>query len=72
MKSKITLLDYLLAIPVAIHFWYVKHFDRSERCKDSPDGMHFYIVKGGILGVCKYCGKIEMPKRDARGARVSK
>jgi len=57
-KSKITLLDYLLAIPVAIYFWCAEHLDRSNRCKLSPDGTHFFIAKD-MKPQCKWCGKIE-------------
>jgi len=53
--SKITLLDYLLAIPVAIYFWCAEHLDRSARCKKSPDGTHFFIAKD-MKGQCKWCG----------------
>lgn len=53
-----TLLDYLLAIPVAIYFWCAEH--SSERCKESPDGTHFYIVQDFKKGQCKWCGKIDI------------
>lgn len=66
MKSEITLLDYLLAIPVAIFFWCAEHLDRSNRCKDSPNGTCFFACKD-LKNQCKWCGKIEIPKRDARG-----
>ncbi|GAI57939.1 unnamed protein product [marine sediment metagenome] len=66
MKSEITLLDYLLAIPVAIYFWCAEHLDKSERCKKSPKGTHFFIAKD-FKSQCKWCGRIEVPKRDARG-----
>lgn len=66
MKFKITLLDYLLAIPLAIYFWCALHLDRSERCEKSPDGTHFYICKD-MKNQCTWCGEIAMPKRDARG-----
>ncbi len=58
MKSKITFIDYSLAIPVAVYFWWAGHFDRSDKCKLSPDGMHFYIAKD-MKPQCKWCGKIE-------------
>ncbi len=61
MRSKITLVDYLLAIPVAIYFWCAKRLDRSERCEDSPDGTHFYIVRD-MKKQCKWCGRIEVPR----------
>jgi len=57
-KSEITLLDYLLAIPVAIYFWCAEHLARANRCKDSPDGTHFIIVKD-FKKQCRWCGKIE-------------
>jgi len=57
-KSEITLLDYLLAILVAVYLWCAEHLNRSERCKLSPDRMHFYISKDG-KPQCKWCGKIE-------------
>ena len=57
-EDKLTLLDYLLAIPVAIYFWCAEHLDRSNRCKDSPDGTCFTICKD-YKKQCKYCGKIE-------------
>ena len=57
-KTEITLLDYLLAIPVAIYFRCAAHLARSERCKLSPDGTHFYICKD-MKTQCKWCGKIE-------------
>jgi hypothetical protein len=52
------LLDYLLAIPVAIYFWCAEHLDRSNRCKDSPDGTHFPICKD-LKNQCKWCGSLD-------------
>ncbi len=66
MKSEITLLDYLLGIPIAIYFWCAKYLDRSDRCKDSPDGTCFAICKD-FKKQCRYCGKIEFPQKDAGG-----
>jgi len=57
-EDKLTLLDYLLAIPVAIYFWCAEHLDRSNRCEDSPDGTCFTICKD-MKKQCKYCGKVE-------------
>jgi hypothetical protein len=56
--SKITLLDYLLAIPVAIYFWCSEHFAWPDRCKKSPDGTHFYICKD-FKDQCKWCGSLD-------------
>ena len=69
MKSKITLVDYLLAIPVAIYFWCAKYLDRSERCKDSPDGSCFYTCRD-MKKSCKWCGRIEGHDRDASGGKI--
>ena len=60
MKSDITVLDRLLAIPLAIYFWCALHLDRSDRCEKSPDGTHFTIVKD-FKKQCKWCGKIGGP-----------
>jgi len=57
MKSEITLLDYLLAIPISIYFWCAKYSDKL-RCKESPDGACFFICKD-FKKQCKWCGKIE-------------
>ncbi|MBA7533350.1 hypothetical protein ES705_25588 [subsurface metagenome] len=57
-NSKITLLDHLLAIPVAIYFWFAQHLDRSDRCKLSPDGTHFPICKD-FKTQCKWCGSLD-------------
>ncbi|GAI63583.1 unnamed protein product, partial [marine sediment metagenome] len=57
-KSKITLLDYLLAIPVAIYFWCAEHLAKSDRCKKSPDGTHFFIAKD-MKSQCKWCGSLD-------------
>ena len=61
MKSEITTVDYLWAIPIAVYFWCAQWFDRAERCEDSPDRTHFYIAKD-MKKQCKWCGKIEEPK----------
>lgn len=61
MKNRVTPIDYLLAIPVAIYFWCAEHLDRSERCKDSPDGTCFVICKD-FKKQCKWCGKTEMAR----------
>lgn len=66
MKSEVTLMDHLLAIPVAIYFWCAERLDRSNRCKDSPDGTCFFIRRD-FKSQCKWCGRIEVPHRDARG-----
>ena len=66
MRSEITLLDRLVAIPVAIYFWYAEQLDRANRCKDSPDGTCFFTCRD-LKTQCKWCGRIEVPKRDARG-----
>ena len=58
MKNGVTLVDYLLAIPVAIYFWCAERFDRSNRCEDSPDGTCFVICKD-FKKQCQWCGKIE-------------
>ncbi|MBA7633363.1 hypothetical protein ES703_40929 [subsurface metagenome] len=55
---KISLLDYLLASPVAIYFWCAEHLDRSNRCKKSPDGTHFYICED-FKNRCKWCGILD-------------
>jgi len=57
-NSKITLLDYLLAIPVAIYFWCAEHLDRSNRCEKSPDGTHFPVCRD-FKNQCRWCSKIE-------------
>ncbi len=56
--KEVTLLDYLLAVPVSIYFWLAEHLDRSNRCKDSPDGTCFIIAKDG-KNQCRWCGKLE-------------
>jgi len=58
-KSEITLLDYLLAIPFALYFWCAEHLARSDRCKKSPDGTHFFICKD-FKNQCKWCGSLEL------------
>ena len=58
MKNQVTLLDYMIAIPVGLYFWLAKIFDRSSRCKLSPDGTHF-IVSKDCKKQCKYCGTLE-------------
>ena len=66
MKSKITPVDYLLAIPVAIYFWCAKFLDRANRCEKSPDGSFFFTCHD-FRSQCKWCGRIETPKQGARG-----
>jgi len=61
-----SLVIILVAIPIAIYFWCEKYLDRSERCEDSPDGTHFDICRD-LKNQCKWCGRIAMPRRDARG-----
>ena len=68
-KSKITLLDYLLAIPLSIYFWCAKHLARSDRCKKSPDRMHFYICKD-FKDQCKWCGSLD-PGPQSRAGELS-
>jgi len=59
-----TLLDYLIAIPLSILWWW--HGFTSDKCKLSPDKRHSLpIVKDGVVR-CKYCGML--PDRKAPGA----
>ncbi len=63
MTSQITLLDYLLTIPVIIYFWVAEHLDRSERCEVGPGRTCFYIIKD-MKRQCAWCGKIEILSGD--------
>ena len=64
MKNQVMPLDYIIAIPICLYYWFAKLFDMANRCKLSPDGTHFIICKD-LKKQCKYCGTAE----DAQIAR---
>jgi len=68
-NSKITPLDYLLAILIAIYFWCAEHLARSDKCKKSPTGTHFYICKD-FKNQCKWCGSLD-PGPPSRAGELS-
>lgn len=59
-----SMLDHLIAIPAAPVYWWDGL--TKDRCKASPDGRHFVVVKDCKFG-CKYCG--QALKREAPNAK---
>ncbi len=61
--NKPVLLDYLIAIPVIVLYWW--HGFTTDRCPKSPDKRHsLTVIRQGKAG-CIYCGKV--PDRVAPG-----
>lgn len=51
---RVGIIDYLIAIPVAIVYWWQ---NIRDRCPASPDGKHGLTIVRDWKSGCEFCGK---------------
>ena len=54
-EYKLELVDYIIGAMFAVVWWWDSIFNR---CPDSPDGHHFFVVKDAKYQ-CRYCPKLQ-------------